>query len=136
MSRILGMGIDIEETSRIEEATSRWSDAFLRRLFTEGEIRYCMDKARPAEHFTARFAAKEAFSKAIGTGWRGTFHWTQCEVWNDDQGKPGIRLHGDMLDAFGPHDIHISISHTHAYAAAVVIIQEHCPSPPLTGEPQ
>jgi holo-[acyl-carrier protein] synthase len=124
MSRIIGIGIDIEETSRIADATERWSADFLQKIFTEAEIAYCQGKAKPAEHFTARFAAKEAFSKAIGTGWRGSFHWKHCEIWNDDNGKPGIRLFEEMQDHFGNLSIFLSISHTHAYAAAMVIIQD------------
>jgi holo-[acyl-carrier protein] synthase len=123
MSQVKGIGIDIEEVARIEEAMRQWDEAFLEKLFTDAEIKYCRSKSRPAEHFAARFAAKEAFSKAVGTGWRDKFNWTKIEIQNDTLGKPLIILYDDLASMYGELDIMLSLTHTRSSAAAVVIIQ-------------
>ena len=125
MSGILGIGVDIEEIARLEELTAQWGLRFEQRIFTAEEIRYCNGKTRPAQHFAARFAAKEAFSKAIGTGWTGAFRWTDIEVRNDEAGKPSFVLHHGLSGQFGSHAIHLSLSHSGAYVAAMVVVEQH-----------
>lgn len=124
MSEIIGIGIDIEEIARFEGLLGQWGMRFERRLFSEPEIRYCNAKTRPAQHFAARFAAKEAFSKAIGTGWTGAFRWTDVEVRNDEVGKPGFVLHNGLAAQFSRWNIQLSLSHSGAYVAAMVVIQD------------
>lgn len=125
MSTIFGIGIDIEEISRFEQLTEEWGLRFENKLYTEREIRYCNGKIKPPQHFAARFAAKEAFSKAIGTGWTGAFRWTDVEVRNDEAGKPSFLLHNSLDRKFGGMNIHLSLSHSGAYVAAMVVIQDN-----------
>ncbi|MCZ7555558.1 MAG: holo-ACP synthase [Bacteroidia bacterium] len=123
MSDILGIGVDIEEIVRFEGLLGDWGGRFEKKVFTEDEIAYCRGKLIPAQHFAARFAAKEAFSKAIGTGWRGQFSWKDVEVCNDDNGKPSFRLHNSLADQFGQFNIHLSLSHSTAYVTAMVVVE-------------
>lgn len=126
---IIGIGIDIIEVSRVKSRLRRRNA--LTRIFTRAEIKYCQDKARPAESFAARFAAKEAFLKAIGTGW-GTAQspkWTEIEVGGSelDNSQPIIRLSGKaktITRKLGVKRIHISLTHTKQSAAAVVILED------------
>lgn len=122
MSAVFGIGIDIEEIRRFEDLTGRWGHRFEQRLFTENEIEYCRHKARPPQHFAARFAAKEAFAKAIGTGWTGAFRWKDVEVRNDANGKPLLAVHDILHSRFGHLDIHLSLSHSGAYVTAMVVL--------------
>lgn len=121
---ILGIGVDMVEIGRIKASLERFGTSFSEKLFTDHEIAYCSSKGHPAQHYAARFAAKEAFSKAIATGWAGTFQWKDAEVVNDDAGKPSFRLHGPTAEQFGHRSIMLSITHTETTAAAFVIIQE------------
>lgn len=123
MSAVLGIGIDIEEIARFETLTKEWGLRFEKKVYTDEEIRYCSGKTRPPQHFAARFAAKEAFSKAIGTGWTGAFRWTDVEVRNDEAGKPSFILYNSLAERFGDLNIQLSLSHSGAYVAAMVIIQ-------------
>jgi holo-[acyl-carrier protein] synthase len=125
LSAVVGIGIDIEEIARFEELTSQWGLRFEKRIFTDEEIRYCNGKIRPPQHFAARFAAKEAFSKAIGTGWTGAFRWTDVEVRNDGAGKPSFVLYNGLANRFGRLNIQLSLSHSGAYVAAMVVIQDN-----------
>jgi holo-[acyl-carrier protein] synthase len=121
---ILGIGVDIVDIQRIKASLERFGGSFASKLFTDHEIAYCEAKAFPAQHYAARFAAKEAFSKAIATGWAGSFRWKDVEVVNDAQGKPSFRLHGPTADQYGARSIMLSLTHTDTSAAAFVIIQE------------
>src|ERR671938_201645 len=91
---ILGVGTDLAEVHRIRESIHRFGDRFLQRIYTEREQAYCKSKANAAERFAARFAAKEAGMKAIGTGWRRGVRWQDFEVANLPSGKPTLKLHG------------------------------------------
>ena len=94
--------------------------------FTTTEINYCESKFHPEIHFAARFAAKEAFFKALGTGWRGGMRWLDISVRNDELGKPELELSHKTLDNFkktGSNNIHITLSHTKDYAVAFVIFE-------------
>jgi holo-[acyl-carrier protein] synthase len=122
---IKGTGIDIIDIPRIKKKTTE-DPRFIEKLFTETEITYCEAKFRKEIHYAARFAAKEAFFKAMGTGWRDGMKWTDISIENDDLGKPEIKLQGKTLENFKEknfENIHLSISHTREYAVALVIIE-------------
>src|SRR6202162_5887060 len=91
---IVGTGIDIAEVPRIREAIERFGDRFLQRIYTEGEMRYCDSKANRMERYAARFAAKEAAMKALGTGWNHGVRWRDCEVVRMPGARPTITFHG------------------------------------------
>jgi holo-[acyl-carrier protein] synthase len=123
---IVGTGVDIVETRRIEEAFGRHGERFARRLFTPGEIAYCRKFKNQAERFAARFAAKEATFKALGTGWREGVRWREVEVTHLSSGKPVIRLSGRALELAGRLRVartSISMSHSDRYAVAQVIFE-------------
>ena len=123
---ILGIGTDIVEVSRIEKLLHEKRKEFLARVFTPTEIDYCRGKARPEIHFAARFAAKEAFMKAIGTGWAKGVGFNQIGVCNTEDGKPVLEIDGEakaVLDGFGPSFLWLSMSHTREYATATVVIE-------------
>src|SRR5467141_4847426 len=92
---IVGTGIDIAEVHRIAEAMERFGDRFLHRVFTEGERRYCDSKANRVERYAARFAAKEAGMKALGTGWSRGVRWRDIEVCRPKGQRPTIQFHGE-----------------------------------------
>src|SRR5262249_48635754 len=95
---IVGTGIDITEVPRMAEALARFGERFLRRVFTEEEIRYCESKANRIERFAARFAAKEAAMKALGTGWSRGIRWRDIEVFRQPGARPTIRFHGKAAE--------------------------------------
>jgi holo-[acyl-carrier protein] synthase len=97
----------------------------LEKIFTPSEIAYCEGKAHPAQHFAARFAAKEALSKALATGWSGTFRWKDVEVVNDPSGRPRLIPHGTLVDALGDATVHVSLSHSDSQVVAVVVLEGH-----------
>jgi holo-[acyl-carrier protein] synthase len=123
---IVGTGIDIAEVPRIAESIKRFGDRFLRRVFTEGEIRYCDSKANRVERYAARFAAKEAAMKAIGTGWNHGVAWRDVEVCHMPGGRPTMTFHGKAAEfaaQLGTKHIALSISHTGQFAIAQVILE-------------
>ncbi len=124
MSHLYGIGIDIEEISRISRMVYQWGDAFTSRIFTQAEYEYCASKQNPAQHFAARFAAKEAFGKAIGTGWAKNFRWKDVEVTKAPSGQPTIVMHNAMKEFAENRTVLLSISHTATYVTALVVIQE------------
>src|ERR1017187_4718483 len=95
---IVGTGIDIAEVPRIAESIQRFGSRFLRRVFTEDEIRYCDSKANRAERYAARFAAKEAAMKALGTGWSQGVRWRDLEVKRQPGGRPTLAFHGKAAE--------------------------------------
>ncbi|MFH1644965.1 MAG: holo-ACP synthase [Candidatus Omnitrophota bacterium] len=122
---IIGTGIDIVEVSRIKRAVGKWGNTFLRRIFTEKELRYSENKSSCFQHLAARFAVKEAVLKAFGDGWTNRAKWCDIGVWNEESGKPNITLSGDietLSKKLGVKDILISISHTRTYAVANVML--------------
>jgi holo-[acyl-carrier protein] synthase len=130
-----GIGIDIEEVERFDAMLARWGTRFADRIFTDAEIAYCASQHRPAPHFAARFAAKEAFGKAIGTGWRGAFAWKDVEVLRDADGRPSILLHHALRERYAGLRILVSLSHTRRLATAVVLLRsDDNPSFPDTVE--
>jgi holo-[acyl-carrier protein] synthase len=124
-TRVLGIGVDIVETARIQSSIDRFGDRFLRRIFTQGERDYCSAMPFPARHYGARFAAKEAVSKALGTGIGGKAGWRDIEVKRRETGEPFILLHGSAAEfagALGILQALISLSHTEHYAVANAIL--------------
>lgn len=122
---VLGIGMDIVETKRIAESMERFGDRFLHRVFLEGEIAYARSMKFPQLHLAARFAAKEAISKAFGTGIGHEMGWRDLEIVREESGAPRVVLHGKAA-AFakerGVKEVHVSLSHTAEYGAASVVI--------------
>ena len=123
-ARLSGIGVDLLEVARIKRALDRWGERFLHRVFTQGERDYCKRKARPEQSLAARFAAKEAVLKAIGTGLSGGISWTDVEVVNDESGKPGVRLGERIVQKIGKRKVLLSISHTREFAIAQAALVE------------
>lgn len=123
--KILGIGVDIVETKRIESSLERFGDRFLHRVFLEGEIAYCQSMKFPARHFAARFAAKEAVSKAFGTGIGEHMGWHDIEVCRKERGEPCLVLHGAaelLARSLFVTDTFVSLSHSDSYAVANVVV--------------
>ncbi len=122
---IVGIGMDISEISRIERSIERYGEQFERKVFTDEEIAYCRRfRYRVAEHYAARFAAKEAFSKAIGTGVQMGFRWREVGVSRLFGGAPMIVLTGDMRERYGHYRIHLTLSHSGDLAIATVVVED------------
>lgn len=119
---VKGLGIDIIDIKRIKRLIEEYGERFFQRILTEKEIAYCKTFSKPELHFAGRFASKEAYSKAIGTGISRDFKWKDIEILNDERGKPYI-VHLAEND-FSNYKYHISISHTDEYACAVVTCEE------------
>jgi len=123
---ILGTGIDIVHIERIERLISRWGERFLARVFTEREIAWCRRRVRFADCLGLRFAAKEAFLKAIGWGLQNGIRWTDMEVRSDPMGKPFFILHGkarEAAEARKVDQVHLTLSDERPYAVAHVILE-------------
>jgi holo-[acyl-carrier protein] synthase len=123
---IVGLGLDIAEIDRIEKAIVRHGQAFINRLFTRGEMEYCERFQNRYERYAARFAAKEAAMKALGTGWRHGIRWRDIEVAREASGKPTLRLEGvarEFADRLGVRNITLSITHSGNLAVAQVIFE-------------
>jgi holo-[acyl-carrier protein] synthase len=123
---IVGTGIDIAEVPRIAAAISRYGDRFLHKIFTESEIRYCDSKANRVERFAARFAAKEAGMKALGTGWNHGVRFRDIEVARKPGSRPTIVFHGKAAEfaaKLGATNVALSLSHTAEQAIAQVILE-------------
>ena len=124
---IVGTGIDLVEVPRIAAAIAQFGDRFLRRIYTEREIRYCDSKQNRAERYAARFAAKEAALKALGTGWKRGVAWRDVEVGREPGGRPTLALHGkaaEFATKLGAKRASLSISHTKEQAIAQVILED------------
>ena len=123
---IVGTGIDIAEVPRIRQSMERFGERFLRRIYTAAEIRYCDSKANRVERYAARFAAKEAAMKALGTGWSRGVRWRDCEVVRLPGGRPTITFHGKAAEfaaKLGAKNAALSLSHTAEQAIAQVILE-------------
>ncbi len=123
---IVGTGLDIAEVPRIAASIANFGDRFLRRVYTDGEMRYCDSKANRAERYAARFAAKEAAMKALGTGWNHGVRWRDVEVVRQPGGRPTIAFHGKAAEfaaKLGAKNIALSLSHTAQQAVAQVILE-------------
>lgn len=123
---ILGTGIDLIEVARIEDSFARFGERFVRRILCPDEAAYCLSATRPGPHLAARFAAKEAVSKAFGTGIGAQLGWHDIEVRRRASGEPFVELHGagaKLLTERGGRVVHLSLTHTANFAAAVAILE-------------
>jgi holo-[acyl-carrier protein] synthase len=124
---IVGSGVDLCEVDRIKEAIARHGRRFVERIYTPREIAYAQSKANLYERYAARFAAKEAGMKALGTGWRGGVAWRDFEVANLPSGRPTLQFHGkaaELARNLGVENISLSITHTAVQAMALVILEK------------
>jgi len=125
--KTVGIGIDIVEIGKIREIIEKNGERFLRRTFTEAEMHYCEKRGvTKYQHYAARFAAKEAFLKALGTGWQRGTRWTDIEVINNELGMPTLNLYGkaeNIADQMGVRNTVVSISHIREYAVACVLLE-------------
>jgi holo-[acyl-carrier protein] synthase len=124
---IVGIGVDIVENARIEHSLERFGERFLHRIFTAGEIEYCQSMKYPSRHFAARFAAKEAVSKAFGTGIGKAMGWRDIDVHRHGSGQPFVVLEGgakQLAAERGVSAVWISLSHTDHHAAAMIVIEQ------------
>ena len=123
---IVGTGVDLAEVGRIRLAIERYGARFVQRIYTAREIAYVERKANKYERYAARFAAKEAGMKAIGTGWRGGVRWQDFEVTNLPSGKPTLAFHGvaaAVAERLGVKNVALSLTHTSETGMAHVILE-------------
>jgi holo-[acyl-carrier protein] synthase len=123
---ILGTGVDLAEVARIRASIERYGERFVQRIYTEREIAYVERKANKYERYAARFAAKEAGMKAIGTGWSNGVKWKDLEVANLPSGRPTLMLHGaawEIAAHLGVKTIQLSLTHTAEQALAYVVLE-------------
>jgi holo-[acyl-carrier protein] synthase len=123
---IIGTGVDIVDIERIRRVAERHKDRFITRVFTPDEQRFCKRYHDPAPHFSARFAAKEALFKALGTGWAKGVSWLDAEVQRQNRQAPILVLHGEAEKhsaRLGVTRVHLSLSHSDQWAVAMVILE-------------
>jgi holo-[acyl-carrier protein] synthase len=123
---VLGIGVDLVENARIQHSLDRFGERFLHRIFTAGEIEYCQSMKFPARHFAARFAAKEAVSKAFGTGIGRAMGWKDVDVHRKASGEPFVVLEGGAKDLAADRNasaVWITLSHTEYHAMAMIVIE-------------
>lgn len=123
---ILGTGIDIIEVARIAASFEKFGEKFVNRILLPEEITYCLSHRQPAPFLAARFAAKEAISKAFGTGIGAQLGWQDMEICKKESGEPFVVLHGkgkNLFEARGAKKLHVSLSHTQTFAAATAILE-------------
>ena len=121
---IVGIGTDITECLRIARMIERYGDLFLNRVYTPEEIRYCRNRKQSTQHYTGRWAAKEAVLKALGTDWVRGISWRDIEIRNDPGGRPTVAVRGgirDIIEQLGIAEVLVSISHCRTHATAYVI---------------
>lgn len=121
---IRGVGIDVVEIRRIEEMISHWGPRFTKRVFTEEELSDSADRADRAASLAARFAAKEAFAKALGTGWDSNFNWQDFSIRKQASGQPTAILSASMRKRLLGVRILVSLSHSDTHAVAVVVLED------------
>ncbi len=124
---IVGTGVDLAEVARIKASIERFGARFTERIYTPAEIAYVERKANRFERYAARFAAKEAGMKAIGTGWRHGVRWQDFEVTNLRSGKPTLRFYGvaaKFAEKLGVRNVSLSITHTKELGMAHVILED------------
>ena len=123
---IVGLGTDLAEVRRVQAAIERHGQRFIERIYTPGEIAYVERKANRHERYAARFAAKEAGMKAIGTGWKRGVRWQDFEVRNLPSGRPTLEFHGvaaQFAAKLGVRNVSLSLTHTAEHAMAIVILE-------------
>ncbi len=123
---ILGVGIDIIEIDRIKDSVDKYGDHFLKKIYTEKELDYCLRKSDKYQHLAARFAAKEAVYKALASGWHESTTWQSIEISNEPNGLPVVTLHGELNKVLAEEkSLRISMSHSRDYVACVAIIYKN-----------
>lgn len=123
---IFGIGIDVVQISRIGSISKRWGDRFLQRVFTKQEIQYCLLRKDPSPHFAVRFAAKEAFLKALAIGYDQGVRWRDIEVIRNSSGRPEVQLHNytrTLCQSHGINRIHLTMSHDGDYGLVQVVLE-------------
>jgi holo-[acyl-carrier protein] synthase len=124
---IYGIGVDLVNIKRVERVMERWGDRFVGRVFTSEEREFCFKRAYPASAFALRFAAKEAFSKALGFGMRRGIRWRDIEIFHHPGGQPYFKLHGRSSDICRGEKItsyHLSLSDEGEYGVAMVVLEK------------
>lgn len=121
---ITGIGTDIVEVERIEAAISTYGNHFLNKYFSQAEQTYCLGKPRQAEHVAVRFAAKEALYKAAGYAFPDQYSWSDVSIERNADGEPRFVFYGNLDTVFSPYKVLVSLSHTHRYATAMVIVEK------------
>jgi holo-[acyl-carrier protein] synthase len=127
MANIIGIGTDIIECLRIAQMIERHGELFITRVYTDAEIEYCTARKAATQHYSGRWAAKEAVLKALGTGWRRGISWRDIEIRNDRKGAPTVNLRAgarDVMEKAGIRRLHISISHCRSFAVAHVVAED------------
>ena len=121
---IIGIGTDITECLRIARMIERHGELFINRVYTPAEIRYCRSRKQATQHYTGRWAAKEAILKALGTGWARGISWRDIEILNEPGGKPVVGVRGgakELVEQLGITKLLVTISHCHTHATAYAI---------------
>ncbi len=121
---VFGVGIDLVKVERIRQALERFPKRFRARVFTAREVEFCERVAHRHLSYAGRFAAKEAFAKALGTGLRGAINWNEIEIRDNERTRPTVAVSGRAARLLGTRKTHLSITHLDDYAAAVVVIEE------------
>jgi holo-[acyl-carrier protein] synthase len=124
MPELIGLGTDITECLRIARMIERHGELFINRVYTPEEIKYCQSRKQATQHYTGRWAAKEAILKALGTGWRKGISWRDIEIRNEPSGRPVVAIRGGVKEAveqLGIAEIHVTISHCRSHATATAI---------------
>jgi holo-[acyl-carrier protein] synthase len=124
---VRGIGIDIIEIHRLQASVENIGNRFLEKIFTPSEIAYCDAKAHRYQHYAARFAAKEAMSKALSIGWTGEFRWKDVEITNELSGQPRVTLHGTLRSRLAGATVMLSMSHSESHVVAMVLIEDAAP---------
>lgn len=124
MGSIVGIGVDVVDMKRMKKALASWGPALKKKIFSEKEIKYCESRKNSHQHFAARFAAKEAVSKAMETGWSGAFRWKDVEVINERSGAPKFVFYHGVAKHLAKNRVHLSLSHTETTVIAFVIIEK------------
>jgi holo-[acyl-carrier protein] synthase len=121
---VRGIGVDIIEIHRVQRSIETIGEHFLQKVYTPAEIAYCDARAHRYQHYAARFAAKEALSKALSIGWAGEFRWKDVEVTNEPSGQPRITLHGNLRAHLTGATLMLSMSHSESHVVAMVLIED------------
>jgi holo-[acyl-carrier protein] synthase len=125
---IYGIGTDLVKISRMKRVMDRWGDRFVQRVFTPQEAELCNKRASPPAAFSLRFAAKEAFSKALGLGMKKGIRWRDIEIFHYPSGKPGLKLYGRSFEICKENNIngfHLSLSDEQEYGLAMVVLEKN-----------
>ena len=121
---VYGIGIDLVNVARVRAALERYPERFRNRIFTASEVKFCETLGDKYPSYAGRFAAKEAFSKALGTGLRGAIGWTEIEIQDNEKTRPTILVSGRAAAILAGRRVHLSISHLPDYATAIVVIED------------